>query len=140
VIPIPYQDHIVDVPLLQSAPTVAAFRSAATSYEPVLAFTDAIFHKLVIANKMVVRLLFQDSQEVETLMRLKPFVELSRNVVPGVKYDFLEVYRSGVLWLVDPDNLIWVSDTETYIKESRQPKLSEGSSDEGERDIPWWNR
>ncbi len=118
-----YKEYPLDYGSSEFIALLNAFSQAADDYEPRLYLdrSNSNCHQLLAAGKVVAKLIFVDGREVQTLERLRPFVEGAQAV--GYHLDYLEIVRSGTLWLVDPESLTWVSTREEFIKKSlTQPR------------------
>ena len=125
-IPVAITDKLAEMETLQ------AFAEAAASYKPVLPEpTYVLFHRLVTAVKVAVRIVF-GNVEIEEPARLQPFVRHARARRFNIPFDYIEVFRQNSLWLVGTENFEWVSKTEDFIK---PPKTISSDDD---KDEPWW--
>ncbi len=122
--PIAYYEYPADIPTLELSAALRALEQAAEEHEPILQLdrNRTMYHLLKVARKTVLRLVFVDDQEVLTLEGLRPFVSEVRQAIPPYHFDFIEIWRNDVLWLVDPEQLTWVNETEKYIEASTRQR------------------
>lgn len=129
-VPLPINDNLAFMEMLK------AFQEAASSLKPQLPVpTYVLFHQLLKARKVAVRIVFGKT-EIEDPSQIEPFVRFSQSKTFKINYDYIEVFKDDVLWLIDIEKFEWLTSTDDFIKEPEPSK----PNDDGEREIPWYNR